>query len=78
MRDSFLSKINVAMKPFIEDMDYDCEYSILETRRDLWKINGLVPPMPNTKAEKEWLRLNRAVPFEKEDGGLGEGVSGRL
>jgi len=44
----------------------------------LWKINGMVPPMPNTKAEKEWWRLNRAVEYEKVDGGLGEGVSGRL
>jgi len=77
-RDSFLSKIDAALKPFIEDMGYDWEYSVEETRRDLWKINGMVPPMPNTKAEKEWWRLNRAVEYEKVDGGLGEGVSGRL
>jgi hypothetical protein len=36
----------------------------------LWKIQGLVPPMPGSKAEHEWTRLNRAMEFEAEDGGL--------
>ena len=52
------------------EMGYEWEYSVEETSRDLWKINGLVPPMPNSDAEKEWVRLNRAVPFERERGGL--------
>lgn len=69
-RDSFLAKVDAAIKPFIGDMGYDWEYSVEETRRDLWKINGLVPPMPNTKAEKTWFEKNEPVPFEKADGGL--------
>jgi|TARA_R110002003_G_scaffold46_10_gene3796 hypothetical protein len=51
-------------------LGYDWEYSVYETRRDLWKINGFVPPMPKTEAEEEWVRGNRAVPFEREKGGL--------
>jgi hypothetical protein len=70
IRDRFLSKIDTALKPFIENLGYDWEYSVYETRRDLWKINGFVPPMPKTEAEKEWVRGNRAVPFEREKGGL--------
>jgi hypothetical protein len=36
----------------------------------LWKINGLVPPMPQSEAEREWTRVNRAVAFEDVRGGL--------
>lgn len=69
-RNRFLSRIDKTLKPFIEDAGYDWEYSIEETSRDLWKVQGLVPPMPDTEAENEWKRLNRAVPFEKAKGGL--------
>ena len=47
-------------------LGYDWEYSVLETSRDLWKVNGLVPPMPGTDAEIQWRENNRAVPFDKE------------
>ncbi|KAF2833790.1 hypothetical protein CC86DRAFT_415772 [Ophiobolus disseminans] len=77
IRDSFLKKIDAAMKPFIADMGYDWEYSIDETSRDLWKVNGMVPPKQDTKAEKEWRETNVPAPFKKADGGLeGEGMEG--
>jgi hypothetical protein len=60
------------LKPSIADKGWDWEYSIEETRRDLWKVNGLVPPMPNSKAEKEWVEMNVPKPFKLEDGGLTE------
>lgn len=72
-RDGFLARIDATLKPFIEDMGYDSEYSVEETRRDLWKINGMVPPMPETKAEKVWKEKNWPVPFVLADGGLGGG-----
>jgi hypothetical protein len=70
VRDRFLARIDAALKPFIADQGYDWEYNVAETSRDLWKIQGLVPPMPGSKAEHEWTRLNRAMEFEAEDGGL--------
>jgi hypothetical protein len=62
--------VDQVLKPFIADVGYDWEYSITESSRDLWKVNGLVPPMPGTKVEKEWVRLNEPVGFEKSEGGL--------
>lgn len=59
-----------ALKPFIEEAGYDWEYSVEETSRDLWKIQGMVPPMPRTEAELEWVRENQALPFERVKGGL--------
>jgi phenylpyruvate tautomerase PptA (4-oxalocrotonate tautomerase family) len=70
IRDRFLSKVDAALKPFIDDAGYDWEYSVEETSRDLWKIQGMVPPMPDTEAERVWVRMNEAVPFDDEDGGL--------
>ncbi|KAF2256211.1 hypothetical protein BU26DRAFT_472266 [Trematosphaeria pertusa] len=70
IRDRFLGSVDAALKPFIEDKGYDWEYSLEETNRDLWKVQGLVPPMPGSEAEGEWVRGNRAVPFEREKGGL--------
>jgi hypothetical protein len=43
-RDRFLLKVDEALRPFIAEQGWDWEYSVIETRRDLWKINGMVPP----------------------------------
>lgn len=70
VRDKFLARVDQVLKPFIADKGYDWEYSVEETSRDFWKMNGLVPPMPSSEAEKEWVKENRAVPFERAKGGL--------
>ncbi len=70
MRDRFLARIDDALKPYLADQGYDWEYSVLETSRDLWKIQGMVPPMPGTEAEKLWFKENRAVEFDAKDGGF--------
>jgi phenylpyruvate tautomerase PptA (4-oxalocrotonate tautomerase family) len=49
IRDRFLGRVDDALKPHVADKGYDWEYSVEETRRDLWKIQGFVPPMPNSK-----------------------------
>jgi hypothetical protein len=73
VRDSFLKEVDETLKPFIADKGWDWEYSVEETRRDMWKVNGFVPPMPNSKAEKEWIETNVPEPFTLEDGGLADG-----
>jgi hypothetical protein len=65
-----MDSVDAALKPFIADQGFDWEYSVEEADRELWKISGMVPPMPGTEAEKEWVRRNVAVPFEAEKGGL--------
>ncbi|KAK1908752.1 hypothetical protein P3342_009603 [Pyrenophora teres f. teres] len=70
VRDDFLKKVDAVLKPYIADRGYDWEYTVEELRRDLWKVQGMVPPMPGTEAEKEWVALGEAVEFEREKGGL--------
>jgi hypothetical protein len=66
--------VDKLLKPFIADMGYDWEYTIIEGKRELWKVKGMVPPDSGLKAENEWRRLNEAVPFERKKGNLeGEG-----
>jgi hypothetical protein len=36
----------------------------------LWKIDGYVPPMPGSEAEKVWAEENKPSDFEKVKGGL--------
>jgi len=68
--DAFLARVDAALKPHIADQGFDWEYSVQESSRDLWKINGLVPPLPGSEAEKEWCEKNQAEEFEAEKGGL--------
>ncbi|KAF9738779.1 hypothetical protein PMIN03_010130 [Paraphaeosphaeria minitans] len=70
VRDRFLKTVDEALKPHVADKGYDWEYSIEETRRDLWKVQGMVPPMPGSDAELEWVRENKALAFEPARGNL--------
>jgi hypothetical protein len=70
VRDRFLESIDRTLKPHVADKGYDWEYSIEETRRDLWKVQGMVPPMPGSEAELEWVKNNKATEFEPVKGNL--------
>ncbi|OCK81922.1 hypothetical protein K432DRAFT_380871 [Lepidopterella palustris CBS 459.81] len=61
----FLARVDQALKPYVEDMGYDWEYHVDETDRDLWKIQGLVPPPAGSDEEAMWKRENKAVVWEK-------------
>jgi hypothetical protein len=59
------------LSPYMHKMEVDgkkvdWEYHVDTPPRDLWEINGLTPPMPNTEAEKLWTRLNMAVPYDEQ------------
>ncbi|KAH7696573.1 hypothetical protein AAVH_36354 [Aphelenchoides avenae] len=60
----FLDIYEAAIAKYIKEQGYDWEVSIELVDRDLWRENGLIPPPPNSEAEKEWKRLNKPVPYE--------------
>ena len=37
----------------------------LQHEREVWRENGLAPPMPGTDAEKYWIEVDKAVPYTK-------------
>ncbi|CAI7641665.1 unnamed protein product [Penicillium viridicatum] len=57
----FLAAVDEILNPFFERKGMEWEYFIAEASRDLWKINGLVPPQPGSEEEKKWAELNKAV-----------------
>lgn len=57
----FLERVDKVLNPVMKGRGLDWEYTISESPRELWKSNGLVPPMPGTEMEKEWVRQNRPV-----------------
>ena len=56
--------IEEKLAPFVKDRGYDWEVHIDETAMDLWRVQGLVPPPPDSDIEKLWAKENRPVPYE--------------
>ena len=62
-RESALQRINALIETFATGKGLRWEFHIDETPRDLWMINGLVPPPSGSDAEKLWVKENRAIPY---------------
>ncbi|KAJ5657567.1 oxalocrotonate tautomerase [Penicillium longicatenatum] len=58
------SRLDEAMKPHLLDKGYDFEYTVEETERRLWKINGLIPPPNKSAEERVWAEENKPLPYE--------------
>ncbi|CUA75263.1 hypothetical protein RSOLAG22IIIB_05799 [Rhizoctonia solani] len=52
------------LKPFTADKGLDWEVNIDEADPLMWNENGMSPPAPESEAEKLWISLNRAIPFD--------------
>jgi phenylpyruvate tautomerase PptA (4-oxalocrotonate tautomerase family) len=51
------------IQPFAAGKGLHWEFYIDETPRDLWMIDGFVPPPSGSDAEKLWARENRPIPY---------------
>ncbi|KAI6228580.1 Tautomerase-3 domain-containing protein [Aphelenchoides fujianensis] len=63
----FFERYEAALAPFIKERGLEWEITVEECDMNLWRESGLVPPLPNSAAEKEWVRLNKAVPYDETD-----------
>ncbi|KAJ5156940.1 uncharacterized protein N7482_008040 [Penicillium canariense] len=52
-RQRFLSGVDKIPNPVFAPKGMDWEYFITESSRDLWRMNGLVPPEAGSDSEKE-------------------------
>ncbi|ANB77059.1 tautomerase family protein [Paraburkholderia phytofirmans] len=64
LRESWLSRAREAIEPMFKELGISWEFHVDETSRDLWLIQGLVPPMPNTEQEVKWKTENKPSPYE--------------
>ena len=56
-----LTAVDKVLTPIMEEKGLDWEYTVTESSRELWKINGMYPPMPGTETEKAWFEANRPL-----------------
>ena len=57
----FLAAVDKVLTPLMEAKGLDWEYFVTESSRDLWKINGMFPPPPNSAEEKMWAEANKPL-----------------
>ncbi|GAB1320653.1 hypothetical protein MFIFM68171_10863 [Madurella fahalii] len=55
-----INRLDDLIKPHVADKGYDWEFHIDETPRELWKINGFIPPPHGSEAERTWAKENKA------------------
>lgn len=60
----WIARAHKAIIPMFTERGFSWEFHVDETPRDLWSIQGLEPPMPNTVAEKKWHADNKPTPYE--------------
>jgi phenylpyruvate tautomerase PptA (4-oxalocrotonate tautomerase family) len=59
---NFLSRVNAALAPFIQDRGFDWEFYVDETPFDIWTIQGYRPPRAGTEDERRWKEQNKPSP----------------
>ncbi|KAK0711951.1 putative oxalocrotonate tautomerase [Lasiosphaeris hirsuta] len=64
------ARIETKLKPHIADKGYDWEFHVDETPRELWRVNGFVPPPHKSEAERLWAEKNKAVEWQNPKGKL--------
>lgn len=62
--DYIVGLIQDAFKPYVQDRGLDWEIHIEEMEREGWRENGMIPPMPNTDAEKLWVKEDKPVEYD--------------
>jgi len=64
-REQWMDMINQTLKPHITDRpELEWEFHIAETPFDLWRVQGLSAPPPQSEAETRWLKENKATPWK--------------
>ncbi|MCP1968537.1 tautomerase family protein [Bradyrhizobium elkanii] len=67
LKTKWLARVEKALAPFVKDRGRDWEIHIDETPFDLWQVQGLPPPPPNSEYERIWLEANKPVPYPIEE-----------
>lgn len=63
-RAACMAVIEEKLAPLVKDRGFNWEVHIDETPMDLWRVQGLVPPLPDSEMEQVWAEQNRPVPYE--------------
>ena len=62
-RTGWLTRAHAAVTPFMTERNLGWELHVDETPMELWSIQGLRPPPPDSDAERRWAQENRPTPY---------------
>ncbi|KAK0105517.1 hypothetical protein ONS95_004122 [Cadophora gregata] len=62
----YLDWVGKIFKERFEHRGWTWEVSVTESRRELWRIQGLVPPPQGSEGMRVWMEGEKAVPWEEE------------
>ncbi|KAI3534281.1 hypothetical protein CSPX01_12202 [Colletotrichum filicis] len=60
----FFKALDDILRPILKPKGIEWESGIYEARRELWRINGLVPPETGSEMERKWAKENRVTDEE--------------
>lgn len=63
-RAACMAVLEEKLAPLVKERGFDWEVQIDETPMDLWRVQGLVPPLHESEMEQLWAKENRPIPYE--------------
>ncbi|KAI1385717.1 putative oxalocrotonate tautomerase [Hypoxylon trugodes] len=51
------------VKPIFDPKDIHWEYNIYQHPADNWRVQGMIPPVHNPDALKQWVEQNKTIPY---------------
>jgi phenylpyruvate tautomerase PptA (4-oxalocrotonate tautomerase family) len=64
VRATCMAVIEEKLAPLVKERRFDWQVHIDETPMDLWRVQGMVPPLPESGMERVWAKENRPIPYE--------------
>ncbi|RYP53561.1 hypothetical protein DL768_001479 [Monosporascus sp. mg162] len=65
-REAFINSVDNVLTPRMTKKGMGWEYLVIEGARELWKIDGIVPPPTGSEMEKLWFKHNKPVVSESQ------------
>lgn len=60
----WMAAVEATIAPWVKAKGQDWELHIDETPRELWRVQGFVPPTQDSPGESLWKREGKPVPYE--------------
>lgn len=61
----FYKGLDDILRPILKPKGVEWEIGVYEARRELWRVNGLIPPPTGSEMEKKWFAENRVTDEEE-------------
>ncbi|MEW1819245.1 tautomerase family protein [Arthrobacter sp. NPDC080031] len=67
LREFWVHHIDSVIKPWVQDRNFDWEFTIDEPPADLWSLQGFIPPPFESVGEARWIEENKASAYTQAE-----------